>query len=95
MTRPGKTETTPSRLHSPSLASGVIIMLVGTLYPPLMTNAAGQADHWLSLSVFWAMSAGLVRGVGFVPRTLVWRCLFSGWASAAALALAVFLKLLH
>ncbi|MBC7857281.1 MAG: hypothetical protein H7Z39_00595 [Burkholderiaceae bacterium] len=79
-------------MHPQSLATAVLIMLVGTLYPPLMTNAAGQADHWLSMSVFWAMSAGFVRGVGFVPRALAWRSLFSGWACAAALALAVFLK---
>jgi hypothetical protein len=39
--------------------------------------------------VLLAMSAGLIRGVGFVPRHLVWRLLFSGWACAAALALAL------
>lgn len=95
MTLPGKAETTPSRMHPQSLAIAVLIMLAGTVYPPLMTNAAGQADHWLSMAVFWAMSAGFVRGVGFVPHALAWRYLFSGWACAAALALAVFLKFSH
>jgi predicted membrane protein len=41
------------------------------------------------------MSAGFVRGVGFVPRHLVWRWLFSGWACSAALVLSAYLKLQH
>ncbi|MEO6353547.1 MAG: cyd operon YbgE family protein [Burkholderiaceae bacterium] len=86
---------TPSRMHLPSLAVALLIMLAGTLYPLLMTNAAGHADHALALALFWAMSAGFVRGVGFVPRIAVWRWLFSGWACAAALGLAAFLKFLH
>lgn len=92
MMRPDNAEPRPARIHPQSLASAVLIMLVGTIYPPLMTNAAGQVDHWLSMAIFWAMSAGFVRGVGFVPRAWVWRCLFSGWACAAALGLAIFLK---
>jgi hypothetical protein len=36
----------------------------------------------------WAMSAGFVRGVGFVPRAAAWRWLFSAWACALALVLA-------
>lgn len=92
MTPRHKAEATSSRIHPQSLATAVLIMLAGTLYPPLMTNAAGQADHLLSMAVFWAMSAGFVRGVGFVPRALAWRCLFSGWACGGALALAAFLK---
>jgi len=83
------------RLRLPSLAVGLTIMVAGTLYPPLMADAAGQADHNLAMALFWAMSAGFVRGVGFVPRLWVWRWLFSGWAIAAALTLAAALKLLH
>jgi predicted membrane protein len=47
------------------------------------------------MALFWAMSSGFVRGVGFVPRARVWRWLFSGWTCAAALALAAALKLLR
>jgi predicted membrane protein len=83
------------RLHLPSLAVGLAIMVAGTLYPPLMADAAGRADHGLAVVLFWAMSAGFVRGVGFVPRLGVWRWLFSGWAVAAALALAAVLKTMH
>lgn len=86
---------TAPRIQWPSLSVALVIMVVGTLYPPLMADAAGKADHNLAMALFWAMSAGFVRGVGFVPRLWVWRALFSGWSCAAALLLAALLKLQH
>ena len=83
------------RIQWPSLAVALVIMVAGTLYPPLMADAAGKADHNLAMALFWAMSAGFVRGVGFVPRLWVWRAIFSGWACAAALLLAAVRKLQH
>ena len=85
----------PARMHLPSLAVGLLVMVGGTLYPPSMADAAGQADHGLAMALFWAMSAGFVRGVGFVPQNRGWSALFSGWACAAALVLAAVLKLQH
>lgn len=85
----------PTRLHLPCLLTAIAIMLVGTLYPPLMADPTGKADHVLALAVFLAMSAGLIRGVGFVPRHVLWRTLFSGWGCAGALALAFYLKAQH
>jgi predicted membrane protein len=38
------------------------------------------------------MSAGFIRGVGFVPRAPAWRYLFSGAACAIALVLAGVVK---
>lgn len=84
-----------SRVHLPSLLAALAIMLVGSVYPLLFADAQGHADHGLAMALFWAMSAGFVRGVGFVPQRLVWRVLFSGWSCTAALALAVVLKLQH
>ncbi len=81
------------RIHLPSLLVGLAIMVGGTLYPLLMTDRAGRADHALATALFWAMSAGFVRGVGFVPRAAVWRWLFSGWACGAALVAAAALWL--
>jgi len=78
-----------TQLHLPTLFTALAIMLVGTLYPPLMANAQGHADHTLATALLWAMSAGFVRGVGFVPRHWVWRWLFSGWSCLGALAVAV------
>ena len=80
------------RMHLPSLAVGLAIMVGGTVYPLLMTRASGQADHGLAMLLFWAMSAGFVRGVGFVPRARGWRWLLSGSACALALLLAALLR---
>lgn len=82
------------RMHLPSLATGLIVMVVGTVYPYIVTNSAGQVDHGLATLLFWAMSAGLVRGVGFIPRHKVWRVLFSGWSCALALVLFGLLRFL-
>jgi predicted membrane protein len=88
----GNKPTSPGA-HLPSLAVGLGIMVLGTLYPPLMAKPAGGADHMLATLLFWAMSAGFVRGVGFVPRHAALRWLFSGWACGAALMAAVGCKL--
>ena len=84
----------PSHIHVPSLTMAIVIMLVATVYPPLMVDTAGKADHGLMTALFFAMSAGFVRGVGFVPQALAWRCLFSSWACMAALAVARWIKFL-
>jgi predicted membrane protein len=84
-----------SRIHLPSLMVAVVIMVACTLYPPMMTDARGKADHWLAAALFLAMSAGFVRGVGFIPQAPVWRCLFSGWSCTASLALACVLAMLN
>lgn len=85
----------PASMHVPSLAAGLLIMVSATVYPPLMADAAGKADHGLAMALFWAMSAGFVRGVGFIPQRWIWRLLFSGWACAAAFAAAVVFRLQH
>ena len=83
---------TGSRVHFPALLAALAIMLVGSVYPLLFADASGKADHGLAMALFWAMSAGLIRGVGFVPRWTLWRWLFSGWACCAGLALAAWLR---
>ena len=92
---PQHTGMATPRIHLPSLLVALLIMIGGTLYPPIMADAAGKADHGLATLLFWAMSAGFIRGVGFVPRANVWRWLFSGWSCAAALLLAGLVKLTH
>ena len=82
----------PPAMHLPSLLAALSIMLGGSIYPFLMMRADGTAHHALALALFWAMSAGMVRGVGFVPRARVWRLLFSGWSCLAALVVASCLR---
>lgn len=79
-------------VHLPSLAVALIIMLVGSIYPPMFARVDGTANHGLAMVLFWAMSAGLVRGVGFMPRARIWRWLFSGWSCMTGLLLAAWLR---
>lgn len=79
-------------VHGPSLLAALAIMLGGTLYPPLLSTTSGRADHTLVLLACWAMSAGFVRGVGFMPRRPVLRMILSGWACLLAIALFVLLR---
>jgi len=81
-----------SSLHWLCLLVALSIMLGGTVYPLALVRADGSANQGLALALFWAMSAGMVRGVGFVPRTLRWKLLFSGWSCLAALMLAAGLR---
>jgi predicted membrane protein len=83
---------TANGLRWPNLLVGMGLMVLISVYPPLLTRASGQADHLLASLLMWAMSAGLVSGVGFVPRWWGWRWLFSGWASSGALLLAAWAK---
>ena len=84
--------TTHSSLHFPCLGVALAIMLAGTIYPLWLTGSNGNVDHGLLMALFWAMSAGLVRGVGFVPHATPWKLLFSGWSCLAALLLTVGLR---
>ena len=83
---------TQAGLHWPSLLVAIVLMLLGSIAPVYLADAQGQASHGLATLVFWAMSAGFVRGVGFIPRAKLWRWLFSGWACAIALVLALLLR---
>jgi len=89
--------TTPpaTSIHGPSLTAALLIMVASTLDPRLLARPGGAADHLLAGFLFLAMSAGFVRGVGFIPRGRPWRWLFSGWACALGLALAAGAKWMH
>ena len=76
-----------SAIHLPCLLTAIGIMLVGSVYPLLFAKANGAADHGVAMALFLAMSAGFIRGVGFIPRAWIWRILFSGWSCLAGLLL--------
>ena len=71
----------------PALLVGIGLMLGITAYPGALVRADGRADHLAATLLCWAMAAGLVRGVGFIPRHWVPRWLLSGVACALALTL--------
>ena len=84
-----------ARLHWPCLLAALAIMLAGTVYPPMFADARGRPDHGLAVLLFWAMSAGFVAGLGFVPRARAWRWLFSPASCAAGIAGAALVVLLR
>ena len=84
---------TQAGLHWPSLLAAIALMLLGSVAPVYLADAQGRAHHGLALLVFWAMSAGFVRGVGFIPQARLWRWLFSGWACAIALVAALLVRM--
>ena len=85
MPDPAPAPVAGARMHWPALLTGLAIMVAGTALPFVMADADGKADHGLATLLLWAMAAGFVRGVGFVPRHPVPRLLLSGWACAACL----------
>lgn len=71
------------------LLTAIVIMLGITAWPAALSDGQGSADHWAAMALFWAMSAGFVAGVGFQPRFIAWRVLFSGATCLLGVALAV------
>jgi predicted membrane protein len=70
------------------LAIGLGLLVVMTILPGIATDAAGKADHTAAMLIFWSMSAGFVRGVGFIPQHALPRLLLSTLACLLALGLA-------
>ena len=77
----------------PLLISCAVIVGI-TIYPKAVVAADGNTDHGVLMLLMWAMMAGLVRGVGFVPRSKVLCWGLSSTACYAACLLSVAVKLL-
>ncbi len=73
----------------PALMTGIAVTLVLTVYPHAAVRADGSPDMAAAALFFWAMSAGFVRGLGFIPRNLILRLLLSLPAALIALAAAI------
>ena len=78
-----------------SLGIAIALTLLLTIYPPILTTPAGKADHAAATLALWSMSAGYIRGVGFVPRNRLLRVLFSTAACLVCLALSATLIAQH
>jgi predicted membrane protein len=68
------------------LGLALTITVVATAWPPLLM-VGGKADHLAANLLFWSMSAGFVRGVGFVPKHQWARWLWSSTSCYGALVL--------
>lgn len=77
------------------LGIAIVLTLTLTIYPLVLTTATGRADHLAATLALWAMSAGYIRGVGFVPNNPVLRLLFSTGACLLTLAASVALIARH
>ena len=77
------------------LGIAIALTLTLTIYPLVLTTATGRADHLAATLALWAMSAGYIRGVGFVPNNPVLRLLFSTGACLLTLAASVALIARH
>lgn len=79
----------------PLLLAALALMLAITIYPAFLARADGTANHSAATLACWAVSAGLVRGIGFVPRNRIGRTLLSPaafWLACSGMAIALFLK---
>ncbi len=92
--RAAETAFTPGVSLLP-LIIAIALTLLLTIYPPILTTPAGKADHAAATLALWSMSAGYIRGVGFVPRNRLLRVLFSTAACLVCLALSATLIAQH
>jgi len=87
MPAPDTPERAPGIALLPLLAA-VAIMLALSVRPDLLAKANGRPDQLATALLCWAMAAGFVRGVGFVPRFWLWRGLLGTPACVLGIALA-------
>ena len=70
-------------LSAPTLAGVVLaaaLLAVAILQAPNLV-AANTSEHglWLAPWLMWAVCCGVMRGLGFHPRSLIGRVLFCPW----------------
>ena len=61
------------------LVIALSICLFVSIFPQLLVQQ-GIANHGAASLLFFAMSAGFIRGVGFIPQHIILRLLFSTYA---------------
>lgn len=100
MKAPVKTVTAQSHTETAwlPLMIGVGLTIVLTLYPFILAKRSGDAGHAAAMLAFWSMSAGYIRGVGFIPSHRIWRVLFSSgacWLGLAAATMMIVIQHVH
>lgn len=92
MAEPDKEEDKRADINFIMLAVGILIMLTGSIYPMIFADKDGQASHSIAIALFWSMSAGLVRGVGFIPENKILKYIFSAYACASGIIIALLIR---
>lgn len=64
----------PARLFSLFGALGLVLLL--TIVPNAVATSLSDVDHGLLTTMMLGVAAGLVHGVGFVPRSIFFKILF-------------------
>lgn len=72
------------------LLIAIAIALLLSIYPNVLATADGKANHTAAMWAMWAMTAGFVRGVGFIPRNALLRLTLSRAACYLALICAIY-----
>lgn len=74
----------------PLLLSLGICLLI-TICPLILTDLNGKANHSVAGILFWGMSAGFVRGIGYIPQFWLFRQLLSQQACYLACTIVLYL----
>lgn len=95
MVRETEAANHPPRIAWLPLMLAIVLTLALTIYPHFLTDVGGKVDYGAAAAAMWAISAGFVRGVGFVPVHPAARWLFSAPACMLGAGLAVTLFFLN
>ena len=79
----------------PLLIIAIAIMLLLVAYPPVVIGTQGRVQYVPLLLILWSMSAGFVRGIGFIPHQVLLRLLLSKMACYFTLATFIEIVLIH
>ncbi len=81
--------TPQTKMSWPSLILGLGIMLAISIYPIAFANKLGKVNHASLMVLMWSMMAGIIRGVGFIPRNKILKFLFSTITAFITLIVAI------
>lgn len=90
-----KSSPPQTKMSWSSLILGLGIMIILSIYPTIFADKAGKVNHSALMILMWAMMAGIVRGVGFVPQNKILKVIFSKYAAYLTLVIAIGLNFLR
>lgn len=59
----------------------LLVMVVISAWPHFLGATPATVNHNAAMVLMMGMSCGFVYGIGFTPRLVLWRWLFSGWSA--------------